>query len=283
MRLPEWIRTKHSLEGLHGMKNLLRRHGLSTVCEEARCPNKSECFLKPTAAFMILGSSCTRNCGFCSVNSNAPQPPEMDEPLRVALASKEMGLRYVVLTSPSRDDLPDGGAGHFAKTIMEIKRHLPGVKVEVLTPDFMGSLSSLKTVLEAGPYVFNHNLETVPRLYPLVRQEADYGRSLKLLHDAKNLAPHIATKSGLMVGLGEGFNEIVAVLKDLRAVGCDFLTIGQYLRPTKNNLPVVEYLPPERFEELREIALKMGFKYAASSPLVRSSMNAEEVLNYGNV
>ena len=284
MRLPDWIRTKHRPEGLRSTSRLLRRHGLSTVCEEARCPNKSECFSKPTATFMILGSECTRNCGFCSVTKSAPKPPDEYEPLRVALASEEMGLKYIVLTSPTRDDLPDGGAGHFAKTVLEIKKRLPNTTVEVLTPDFRGSIDALKTVLESGPDVFNHNVETVPRLYPVVRPQADYMRSLSLLKEAKRLSPRtkiINTKSGLMVGLGERVEEVLDVMADLREAGCDFLTIGQYLMPAKANLPVVEYLTPEVFEELRVKALGMGFKYAASSPLVRSSMNAEEV--YGNV
>lgn len=282
MRLPDWIRTRHYPDSLHEMKHLLRRHGLSTVCEEARCPNKSECFSKPTAAFMILGSECTRNCGFCSVTKGTPMPPEADETLRVALASKEMALRYVVLTSPSRDDLPDGGAGHFAGTVRQLRRHLPDARVEVLTPDFRGSIDSLRTVIDSGPDVFNHNVETVPRLYPEVRPQADYRRSLSLLKEAKRLSG-ITTKSGLMVGLGEGFDEVVDVMRDLRDSGCDMLTIGQYLMPSKRNLPVREYVQPGVFERLRDEAGRMGFKYAACSPLVRSSMNAEEVYSHVNV
>lgn len=281
MRLPEWIKTRYNPQGLHKTKSLLRRHGLSTVCEEARCPNKSVCFTKPTATFMILGSSCTRRCGFCSVGKSAPNPVDDDEPLRVALAAKEMGLRYVVLTSPTRDDLPDGGAGQFAKTVLEIRRHLPHAKVEVLTPDFCGSSESLKVVLETRPDVFNHNLETVPRLYSSVRPQADYKRSLNILKEAKRFSRDINTKSGLMVGLGETIEEVLEVMADLRAVDCDFLTVGQYLRPTKENLPVVEYLTPKLFDTLRAEALRMGFRYVACFPLARSSMNAEEV--YGNV
>jgi lipoic acid synthetase len=280
MRLPEWIKVKHSGSTLHAMKSRLRGHGLSTVCEEARCPNRGECFLKPTATFMILGDRCTRNCGFCSVMSGTPLPVSEDEPQRVSAASLEMGLKYVVITSVTRDDLNDGGAGHFAKTITALKNEIPGIKVEVLTPDFNGRVDSLKAVLEAGPDVFNHNIETVPRLYPLVRPQADYKRSLKLLYDAKRFYPDIKTKSGIMLGLGEQRDEVMDSLMDLRAMGCDFLTIGQYLRPGKENLPVREYVHPGEFKRLENVALRMGFKYAASSPLVRSSMNAEEMFSY---
>lgn len=283
MRLPAWIKTKYKHEDIHKMKRFLRRHGLSTVCEEAMCPNKSECFSKLTAAFMILGSCCTRNCGFCSVENSMPLPPDKDEPIKVALASMELELRYVVITSPARDDLPDGGALQFRDTAAELKRHLPDIRVEVLTPDFQGSENSLMTVLSSNPDVFNHNIETVPSLYPKVRPQADYRRSLKLLFDAKRIAPEIKTKSGLMVGLGETIDEVLGVLKDLRAVDCDFLTIGQYLMPSKKNLPVVEYLPQEKFEMLKDHALGLGFKYAQASPLVRSSMNAHEVYEYVNV
>jgi lipoic acid synthetase len=283
MRLPEWIKIRHKHSELHGLKSLLRDYGLSTVCEEARCPNKSECFSKPTATFMILGSCCTRNCGFCSVESAAPLPPDKDEPLKVALAAKEMGLKYVVVTSVTRDDLEDGGAQHFAKTVTAIKKHLPYAKVEVLTPDFKGDFSALKTVLDSKPDVFNHNVETVPRLYPAVRPQADYPRSLRLLRQAKEISPTVNTKSGLMLGLGEDYDEVLDVMTDLREADCDFLTIGQYLRPSRENLPVKEYVHPEVFERLREAALGMGFKFVASSPLVRSSMNAEEMYGVANV
>lgn len=282
MRLPEWIKTNTRVEDLHETKSLLRRHGLSTVCEEARCPNKAECFTKPTAAFMILGDACTRMCGFCSVGKGVLSPPDPEEPLNVALASKEMSLRYVVLTSPTRDDLPDGGAMQFAKTILEIRRHLPLAKVEVLTPDFQGSADALDIVIEAGPDVFNHNMETVPRLYSTVRPKADYARSLQVLARAKRLGlPSMRTKSGLMLGLGETFDEVLSLMRDLRDAETDFLTVGQYLRPNRQSLPVVEYVRPEVFERIKEEAYKLGFKYAASSPLARSSMNAEEV--YDNV
>lgn len=276
-RLPAWLRRKHSLSELHDIKGMLRSHGISTVCEEARCPNKSMCFSKPTATFMILGDRCTRGCGFCSVRSAPPLPPEPGEPARLALAAKRMALKYVVVTSVTRDDLADGGAWHFAQTINEIKRELPGAGIEVLTPDFGGQKGAIETVLAAEPDVFNHNVETVPRLYPTVRPRADYGRSIRLLRLAKEVSPETRTKSGLMLGFGETIEEVRDVLRDLRAAGCDFLTIGQYLRPAKENLPVVKYVKPDIFERLREDALEMGFAFVASGPFVRSSMNAEEM------
>jgi lipoic acid synthetase len=279
LRLPEWIKTKSST-GIHDTKRILRTYRLSTVCEEARCPNIGECYSMPTATFMILGSKCTRNCGFCSVESSAAEPLDHEEPERVALAAKEMGLRYVVITSVTRDDFPDGGAEHFAETVRAVRKYLPHTKVEVLTPDFKGSVDSLRTVAQSGPDVFGHNVETVARLYPSVRPQADYLRSLDVLKQAKSIAPEIHTKSGLMLGLGETFDEVIEVLEDFRGVDCDFVTIGQYLRPSKMNLPVVEYVRPETFEKLRLIALSMGFAYAASSPLVRSSLHAESALNF---
>jgi lipoic acid synthetase len=276
MRLPEWIKTKRCT-GIHDTKRILRYHGLATVCEEARCPNIGECFSRPTATFMILGSKCTRNCGFCSVESSLPKPLNPEEPERVAMAAREMGLRYIVITSVTRDDLYDGGAEHFAKTVSAIKKHLPSSKVEVLTPDFKGNRDAFNKVLVSEPDVYNHNVETVPRLYPLIRPQADYRRSLSLLEQVKKSAPNIRTKSGLMLGLGETFNEVVGVLRDLRSTGCDIVTIGQYLRPSRINLPVIEYIRPEIFERLRLTALSLGFQYVASAPLVRSSINAEEM------
>jgi lipoyl synthase len=278
LRLPDWIKTKHSA-GLHNTKRLLRTYGLSTVCEEARCPNAGKCFSKPTATFMILGSKCTRDCGFCSVESSPPEPVDMEEPSKIAAAAREMGLRYIVITSVTRDDLHDGGAGHFAKTVYTVKRQLPEAKVEVLTPDFQGNSDSVTTVLNSGPDVYNHNIETVPGLYPVVRPLADYSRSLRVLENAKKRAPGIYIKSGLMLGFGEKIAEVMNVLGDLRNAGCDIITIGQYLRPSKRNMPVVEYIRPDVFESLRLAALAMGFTYAASAPLVRSSMNAEEMYN----
>jgi lipoic acid synthetase len=278
VRLPEWIRTD-SAKGLHNTKRLLRSFGLTTVCEEARCPNICTCFSKPAATFMILGSKCTRNCGFCSVESSIPEPLDPEEPERVAMAAKEMGLRYVVITSVTRDDLYDGGAEHFAKTVYAVKKYLPDTRVEVLTPDFKGNLNALNRVLHSKTDVYNHNVETVPRLYPVVRPGADYRRSLNILKYAKKIAPQINIKSGIMLGLGETLDEVIDVLRDLRNAGCELVTIGQYLRPSRLNLPVVEYIRPGVFERLRLKALNMGFKYAASAPLVRSSMNAEEMYN----
>jgi lipoic acid synthetase len=275
-RLPDWIKIK--MTDLHNTKHLLRSHRLSTVCEEARCPNIGSCFSKPTATFMILGSVCTRNCGFCNIGHSIPIPVDPCEPERVAMAAREMGLRYVVITSVTRDDLPDGGASHFAETIYSVRRLLPESGIEVLTPDFKGDLNALKKVIEAGPDVFNHNIETVPRLYKEVRPQADYARSLKVLRWAKESGIE-RTKSGLMVGLGETFEEVVEVMRDLRNIDCDFLTIGQYLRPSKSNLPVREYVRPEIFEMYKDIARQLGFKAVASGPLVRSSMNAEEMVD----
>lgn len=275
-RLPDWIKTK-SFSGLHTAKQILRSRGLSTVCEEARCPNIGACFSKPTATFMILGSVCTRNCGFCGVESGAPSQVDAEEPERVALAARDLGLSYVVITSVTRDDLPDGGARQFAETVRAVRTLVPGAKIEILTPDFMGDNDALPIVLDSKPDVFNHNVETAPRLYRHVRPQADYERSLRVLKNAKETAPHITTKSGFMVGLGETFQEMVSVMEDLRASACDYLTIGQYLRPSKRNLPVVEYLAPEIFEKYKETALSIGFKAVASAPLVRSSMNAEDM------
>lgn len=279
MRLPEWIRSKN-LNSSHNTKKVLRSYGLSTVCEEARCPNMRECFAKPTATFMILGLRCTRNCSFCSIESSNPEPIDLREPQRVAMAAKEIGLRHVVITSVTRDDLADGGAGQFANTIYSLREHVPDATVEVLTPDFDGREKNLNIVLESRPEVYNHNVETVPRLYQRVRPQAYYQRSLNLLRKAKEKSPEIILKSGLMLGLGESREEVLDVLKDLLSTGCEFVTVGQYLRPSKRNLPVTEYIRPEVFEEIRFKALDMGFRYVASAPLVRSSMNAGEMLEH---
>jgi len=272
---PDWIKVQFS--GTHKTKKILRSHKVSTVCEEARCPNQGVCFSNNTATFLILGDRCTRNCSFCAVESGVPLPPDPEEPERVASASVALGLEYVVITSVTRDDLPDGGAGQFAATIKAIRKRKPEMKIEVLTPDFKGSQDALKTVLSAGPEVFNHNIETVPRLYPKVRPKADYSVSLNMLKLAKIFYPEIKTKSGIMLGLGERETEVLAVMEDLRKAGCDFLTIGQYLRPSKENLPVIEYIRPEVFDKYRIIGEGMGFKAVASSPLTRSSMNAREM------
>ncbi len=229
---------------------------------------------------MILGSHCTRRCGFCSVKFSGPEPVDVREPENVAEAAEELGLRYVVVTSVTRDDLPDGGAEQFAKAITAIRRRLPFAKVEVLTPDFKGDADALKKVLDARPDVYNHNVETAERLYPGVRPQADYRRSLAVLRRAKEFTPEMYVKSGFMLGLGETHDEVIGLLKDLRESGCDFITIGQYLRPARSNLPVVEYVRPEAFEDLRITALGMGFRFVASGPLVRSSMNAEEMYDH---
>jgi lipoic acid synthetase len=228
---------------------------------------------------MILGDVCSRDCAFCSVKSGSPSAPDPGEPERIAEAAREMGLRYVVVTSVTRDDLPDGGSAQFALSITALRKSLPDIKIEVLTPDFRGDKKALLTVLEAGPDVFNHNVETVKRLYPEIRPQADYRRSLKVLENAAALMPDIRTKSGIMVGLGETMNEIIELFSDLRESGCDCLTIGQYLRPSKKNPPVVEYIRPEVFDGLKQRALELGFAYVASAPLVRSSMNAEETFS----
>ena len=258
---------------------LLRGERLNTVCEEARCPNLGECFSRGTATFMLLGDRCTRRCGYCSVSTARPLPPDADEPRRVAEAAARLALRYVVLTSVARDDLQDGGAGHFAATVDEVRRRLPHARVEVLTPDFKGDRASLQAVLDAHPDVFNHNIETVPRLFPVVRPQGGYARSLELLALARELRPGQVTKSGLMVGLGESDGEVEAVLHDLRAVSVDTVTIGQYLRPTRDHLPVARYVTPEGFERLESRARGLGFPTVYAGVFVRSSFNAEEVFH----
>ncbi|MBC7218475.1 MAG: lipoyl synthase [Candidatus Caldatribacterium sp.] len=275
--LPSWIKRRFPpQEEWERVQKLLRTLALHTVCESARCPNLGECFRRGTATFLILGDTCTRSCRFCAVGKGIPKPPDPEEPERVAEAARKLNLRHVVVTSVTRDDLPDGGAGHFAETIRAIRRTLPQATVEVLVPDFLGSEEALDTVLAARPDVLNHNVETVPRLYPLVRPQADYRRSLWLLARAKEKAPEMLTKSGLMVGLGETREEVEAVLRDLREVSCDIVTIGQYLRPSVHHLPVSAYIPPEEFEYYREYALRLGFSGVASGPFVRSSYRAEE-------
>ncbi len=285
-RLPDWARkprTHH--ESLHRLKSGLRQRNLHTVCESARCPNIHECFHRSAAAFMILGDRCTRGCGFCSVPKLNPRryDTHLDpaEPANVARMAAEMGLRYVVITSVNRDDLEDGGSRHFAETVREVRRALPAARVEVLTPDFCGDLDAVARVLDAGPHVFNHNLETVPRLYRRVRPQADYRQSLEVLRFAHGFAhgqsPAMLTKSGFMVGLGETADEVHALLGDLRQAGADVATIGQYLQPTRRNLPVVEYVALEQFESYRAHGMALGFKMVFSGPLVRSSYMADAV------
>jgi lipoic acid synthetase len=256
------------------IKGLLRRHRLHTVCEEARCPNIGECFNAGTATFMILGDICTRSCGFCAVTSGRPEGVDRLEPLRLARTVSLLGLDYVVITSVTRDDLADGGAGIFAACVRAIHGDSPRCRVEVLVPDFLGDWRALATVVKAGPFVLNHNVETVPRLYPRVRPKARYGRSLDLLAKVKELDPTMLTKSGLMVGLGESEAEVMAVMADLRAVGCDLLTIGQYLRPSEKHLPVERFYHPEEFEPFVVRGRELGFRHVEAGPLVRSSYHA---------
>jgi len=278
LRLPEWVkRTVLNTEENRHTRIILKEQRLNTICESGRCPNKGECWARGTATFLLMGPLCTRTCKFCSVNKGMPGALEEDEPARIAEASRQMGLRHVVLTSVNRDDLPDQGSGHFARTIEALQSAIDGVAVEVLTPDFQGREDCIRTVLEANPVVFNHNIETVPRLYRRVRPGSKYDRSLKVLEAAKRMRPDIPTKSGLMLGLGETMAEVHAVMRDLRAIDCDFLTLGQYLRPTRDQLPVKRYVAPEEFEELGRIGWEMGFKMVHSGPLVRSSYHAEEL------
>ncbi len=278
LRKPQWLRIKIPNNGGNKrVEKLMDDLSLNTVCREANCPNRAECYSKGTATFMILGRNCTRGCRFCNVSSAEPQCVDEREPERVARAVKEMGLRYVVVTSVTRDDLPDGGAYQFRRTIEEIKKINRHVAVEVLIPDFQGSLNSLVDVLEPLPETLNHNIETVPRLYEEVRPEADYERSLELIRRAKEIDGRVKTKSGIMLGLGETKEEVVEVFRDLRRNGCDFLTLGQYLAPSKEHLPVREYVTPEDFNWYRKRALELGFEGVASDPLVRSSYKAWEL------
>ena len=273
-RIPEWIGHRGRRSEAHQVKSLLRRHDLHTVCESARCPNQSECFGRKVATFLILGDACTRGCRFCSVTMCAPAAPDPGEPERVAGAAARLGLEYVVVTSVTRDDLADGGASHFATTIEALAEELPDSPVEVLTPDFGGAPKSVDTVIQASPAVFNHNIETVPRLYSEVRPGADYHRSLEVIRRAASSG--IPAKSGLMVGLGETDEEIVRVMEDLREAGCNILTIGQYLQPTRECAPVKRFVRPERFDFWGRLGYKIGFRYVACGPLVRSSYRALE-------
>ncbi|HEY1241522.1 MAG TPA: lipoyl synthase [Bryobacteraceae bacterium] len=272
---PKWLRAPAPVgENYRELKDLIGRLRLHTVCESARCPNVGECWNHRTATFMILGNVCTRRCGFCAVEKGAPLPVDYDEPQRVAEAVAAMGLRFAVVTSVNRDDRPDGGAELFALTIRAIRARVPGCGVEVLVPDFQGNLDAVETVMEAGPDILNHNTETVPRLYRQVRLGARYDRSLEVLAHAKQVAPGCPTKSGLMLGLGEGAEEVLDVMHDLRDHGVDILTLGQYLRPSAQHLPIVRYVPPEEFEEFRAAGIEMGFGHVESGPLVRSSYHA---------
>ncbi len=277
-RLPAWLKRKlpHG-NGNFFTQNLLRELRLETVCENARCPNRAECYARRTATFMILGNVCTRPCGFCAVSRGRPDAVEEDEPQRLAEAARRLGLRHVVITSVTRDDLPDGGADHFRRCIVAV-RERTGAAVEVLTPDFLGDLSAVDTVLQAAPEVYNHNVETVPRLYGKVRGRACYQRSLDLLAHVKTRMPQVVTKSGLMLGLGESTEEVLEVLADLRVARCGTLTLGQYLAPTLHHVRVARYVPPAEFDALAQLARSMGFTKVVAGPFVRSSYHADEMV-----
>jgi lipoic acid synthetase len=281
-RLPEWARKGRThFQSLNRLKAGLRRLNLHTVCESARCPNIHECFHRGAATFMILGNLCTRGCGFCSVPKGSPTKQDMrldpDEPRNVARMAAAMSLKYVVITSVNRDDLEDGGSRHWAETVRAVREALPGARIEVLTPDFCGNLDAVARVLDAAPDVFNHNMETVSRLYRRVRPQADYRQSLKVLAFARRIRPEALTKSGAMVGLGETPAEIHELLRDLRAAGTEVATIGQYLQPTRRNLSVTEYVTPAQFESYRAYGISIGFKMVFCAPLVRSSYMADLV------
>jgi lipoic acid synthetase len=277
---PPWLtRRLPSGPEYEKMRGLMNRGRLHTVCQEAKCPNIWECFSNRTATFLILGDRCTRNCRFCAVAHNPVEPPDPAEPMRVAQSVEKLGLAYVVVTSVTRDDLPDGGAGHFAKTIREIHRRIPEAVIEVLIPDFRGDAEALRTVLKARPQVLNHNIETVPRLYAAVRPGAVYARSLELLGRVRTIDASIPTKSGLMLGLGETTAEIRQTLQDLLDAGCRMLTMGQYLQPSEDHLPVARFVPPAEFGQWQKTAFQMGFGEVASGPFVRSSYHAKELFN----
>jgi len=276
LRKPDWLRRRLPAgPAYENVRDLVNNSRLHTVCQEAHCPNIWECFSSGTSTFLLMGPNCTRACRFCAVGHGPPSPPDSDEPVRVAGAVKQMGLTYIVLTSVTRDDLPDGGSGIFADTIREIGRKVVNAAVEVLIPDFQGDRDALRVVMDARPAVLNHNVETIPRLYQVVRPQAVYRRSLDVLRWAGEEDPSIPTKSGLMLGLGESDKEVEETLQDLLDAGCSILTLGQYLQPSRQHLPVERYVHPEVFDNWREKALDMGFKAAASGPFVRSSYHAE--------
>jgi lipoic acid synthetase len=278
-RKPDWLKVKlNKGQSLSYTKNIIAQYSLNTVCDEANCPNKIECFGKKTATFMILGSNCTRNCRFCNVTCGKPETVDANEPENVAKAISTLGLKYVVVTSVTRDDLKDGGSEHFAQVIGKIKEISPQTSIEVLIPDFKGSTEALKTVGDAAPAVISHNVETVPRLYGSVCPQSDYKTSLTVLKNIKLMYPSIMSKTGIMVGLGETKEDMVQVFKDLREVGCEILTIGQYLAPSSAHFDMVEYIHPDVFKEYEDIAYEMGFTFVKSGPLVRSSYHADEAL-----
>jgi lipoic acid synthetase len=276
---PDWLKAPAPAgDNFAELKALVERLNLNTVCSSAACPNMGECWNHRTATFMILGNFCTRRCGFCAVQKGAPLEVDYDEPRRVAEACETLNLRYAVITSVNRDDRADGGAGIFALTIQAIRQRIPGCRVEVLIPDFQGDEAALRTVMDAAPDVLNHNIETVPRLYKQVRMGARYERSLELLARARTMNPSIPTKSGIMVGLGESNEEVISVLGDMRTHGVEIATIGQYLRPTAMNLPVLRYVTPPEFAEYKRAGMEMGFSHVESGPLVRSSYHAHEAV-----
>lgn len=276
-RFPEWLKKRFpSEEQVQETRAVLERLGINTVCQSAICPNLGECFAKQTATFMIMGDVCTRNCRFCAVNSGKPMGLDSTEPKRIAQAVLDLKLKHVVITSVTRDDLTNGGAEHFAETINAIKAVAPEVIIEVLIPDFKGKREAINIVIQSEPNIFNHNVETVAKLYDSVRPQAEYQRSLEVLHVVKELRPKIYTKSGLMVGLGETKEEVLQVLMDLRSVECDIVTIGQYLQPSSEHLPIQEFIHPEVFDWYKNMAQKIGFLYVSSGPFVRSSYHAED-------
>lgn len=276
LKKPDWLKVQYNREAVEEVAKLMKDLKLNTVCKEANCPNLGECYKKHTATFMVMGSACTRNCRFCNVSCAKPQPLDPDEPRHLAEVAKKLSLRHVVVTQVTRDDLPDGGAAHMAAVVRAVHETCPGTTVEVLISDLKGSEDALRVVLEAKPEVLNHNVEMVPRLYHDVRPQARYERSLKVLSDSKKFAPGILTKTGFMLGLGETDDEVYALMDDIRATDCDILTISQYLQPTPQHWPLQRYVTPEEFARLKDIAMEKGFKFVASSPLVRSSYRAAE-------
>lgn len=278
MKKPDWLKVPYNKDAVDEIAQLMKDLKLNTVCKEASCPNIGECYRKHTATFMIMGSQCTRNCRFCDVHCGKPTPLDPEEPMHVAEVAKKLGLRHVVVTQVTRDDLPDGGAAHMAATVRAIKETCPGTTVEVLISDLKGDEEALKTVLEAHPDVMNHNVEMVPQLYRDVRPQAKYERSLKVLSDSKRFAPDILTKTGFMLGLGETDEQVYALMDDVRATNCDILTISQYLQPSKEHWELKRYVTPEEFAHFKDVAMEKGFRFVASSPLVRSSYRAAEAL-----
>lgn len=278
-RFPEWLRKTLPAGGSETTTDLLKELGLNTVCAEAKCPNRTECFSKKRATFMILGDKCTRNCAFCAVNSSCPDVPNMNEPETIALAVRKLGLKYVVITMVSRDDLGDGGADHFARTVKSVRSLNPGIKIEILPSDMQGNEASIRLLCESGIEVFNHNIETVSRLYSEIRPQAGYERSLKVLTFVKEKFPSIFTKTGIMVGLGEEKDEVFQLMRDVRDHGVDLMTIGQYLQADKDHYPVKRFVTPEEYKEYEEFGASLGFSAVYAGPFVRSSYTAEELFN----